>query len=187
MRIKDLDKQQRIKEAMVQLILRDGIDGASVSKIARVAGVSPSTIYVYYNSKEDMLAEVFQECSRQSYHYLMERVTPGMGGGDLIEAIVRGYFAFSVEHEDVFSFVEQCSRCPTLSQHVCDAECSFDIFELIHSSQRRGEIKHYGDWNLGALLFAPVRMLAMNRRTLATEGSDQLDELVRMLQDLLLP
>jgi len=46
MRIKDADKQQRIKEAMVRLFLREGIDGTSISKIAREAGVSPATIYV---------------------------------------------------------------------------------------------------------------------------------------------
>ena len=63
MRIRDCSKQQRIKEAMVRLILREGIDGTSVSKIAKEAGVSPATIYVYYNSKEEMLAEVFREYS----------------------------------------------------------------------------------------------------------------------------
>ena len=65
MRFKDEDKRQRIKDALVRLILRDGIDGVSVSKIAREAGVSPATIYVYYDSKEEMLAEVFREYSRR--------------------------------------------------------------------------------------------------------------------------
>ncbi|MBO6092338.1 MAG: TetR/AcrR family transcriptional regulator, partial [Oscillospiraceae bacterium] len=118
MRVRDQDKQQRIKEAMVHLILREGIDGTSISKIAREACVSPATIYVYYNSKEDMLAEVFREYSRQPYQYLMRRVRPDMGGDELIETIVRGCYAFSREHEEVFSFVEQCSRCPTLSESV---------------------------------------------------------------------
>ena len=184
MRTKDFDKQQRIKEAMVQLILREGIDGASVSKIAREAGVSPATIYVYYDSKEDMLSEVFQEYARQSYRYLMRRIRPEMDGGELIEAIVRGWFAFSTEYEDAFSFVEQCSRCPTLSEHVCEEECSCDIFDLIHAFQDRGEMRRYSDLNIGAVLFAPIRFLAMNRR-LPQEG-DPVDELVRMLQYLLL-
>ena len=73
MRSKDEKKQQRIKEAMVRLILREGIDGISVSKIAREAGVSSATIYVYYDSKEDMLAEVFREYSTAPYRYLMNR------------------------------------------------------------------------------------------------------------------
>ena len=39
---------------MASLILREGINGASVYKIAREAGVSPATIYIYYASKEEI-------------------------------------------------------------------------------------------------------------------------------------
>jgi len=184
MRSRDEDKQCRIKDAMVRLILREGIDGASVSKIAREAGVSPATIYVYYESKEAMLAEVFREYARRPYQYLMRIVRPDMDGRELIEAIVRGCYDFSTEHEDVFSFVEQCSRCPTLSAQVCDRECGCDIFDVIHAYQSRGELRRCSDWNMGAMLFAPVRFLAMNRQTAA--GQQQLDELIRMLQTLLL-
>ena len=35
MRARDPEKQQRIKEATVRLILREGIEGASVAKIAK--------------------------------------------------------------------------------------------------------------------------------------------------------
>ena len=70
MRTRDFDKQQRIKEAIVTVFLREGINGASISKIAQEASVSPATIYVYYSNKEEMLAEVFKEYSHQSYYYL---------------------------------------------------------------------------------------------------------------------
>ncbi|MBR3395145.1 MAG: helix-turn-helix transcriptional regulator, partial [Firmicutes bacterium] len=49
MRTRDPEKQKKIKEATVRLILREGINGASVAKIAREAEVSPATIYVYYD------------------------------------------------------------------------------------------------------------------------------------------
>ena len=184
MRIRDEEKQRRIKEAMVSLILREGIDGTSISKIAREAGVSAATIYVYYASKEEMLAEVFREYARQPYQYLMRVVHPDMDGRELIEAIVRGCYDFSTEHEDVFSFVEQCSRCPTLAEQVCDQDCCCDIMDLLHSYQSRGVLRRCSDWNMGAVLFAPVRFLAMNRSSCADPG--QLDELIRMLQMLLL-
>ena len=185
MRIKDQDKQRRIKDAMVRLILEEGIDGTSVSKIAREAGVSPATIYVYYDSKEEMLAEVFREYSHAPYHYLMQRVDPAMDGRALIEAIVRGYYAFSREHEEIFSFVEQCSRCPTLSEYVAEDECCCNVFDLLHAYQARGVMRPYSDRNLGAVLFAPVRFLA-NNRCPHSSGEDPLAELVRMLQTLLL-
>ncbi len=185
MRIKDADKQQRIKEAMVRLFLREGIDGTSISKIAREAGVSPATIYVYYDSKEEMLADVFREYSRQPYQYLMELIRPEMDGRELIDTIVRGCYTFNTEHEDIFSFVEQCSRNPYLAEQVCEQDCSYDIFDRIHAYQRRGELRYCSDWNLGAVLFAPVRFLAMNRSTAETDER-QLEELIRMVQALLL-
>ena len=184
MRLKDQDKQQRIKEAMVSLILREGIDGASVSKIAKEAGVSPATIYVYYDSKEEMLAEVFREFSNAPYRYLMRQVTPDMDAGTLIETIVRGSYRFSREHEDVFSFVEQCSRCPTLSDRVSEEECSCDILELLHRYQERGSLRRCSDWIMGAVLFAPVRFLATSSCMQGAE-EERLSELIEMLKELL--
>ena len=185
MRCKDEDKQKRIKEAMVSLILREGINGTSISKIAKEAGVSPATIYVYYDSKEDMLTEVFREYSRRPYQYLMSLVQPDMNGGELIETIIRGCYEFSVEYKDVFSFIEQCSRCPTLAQQVCEHDSSCDILDVIHSYQVRGELRSCTDWNMGALLFAPVRFLAMNN-TGTSENPAQLTELIHMIQTLFL-
>ena len=157
MRIKDGNKQQRIKEAMVSLILREGIDGTSVSKIAKEAGVSPATIYVYYNSKEEMLAEVFREYSSAPYRYLMQRVSADMDGNTLIETIVRGCYSFSREHEEIFSFVEQCSRCPTLSESVSEEECSLiylgqQVYEGIFLQDNISNLSHIIGGIIGAAI-----------------------------------
>ncbi len=186
MRTRDYDKQQRIKEATVRLILREGINGASVAKIAQEAGVSPATIYIYYSNKDEMLAEVFKEYSHQSYHYLMQRMVPEMSGAELIDTLVRGFFNYTVEHEEAFSFVEQCSRCPSLAQTVCETECCCDVFDVIHHYQELGIVKRYSDPNLSAVLFSPVRFLALNSRKMQFDVEAELSELVAMLQELLL-
>ena len=186
MRTRDPDKVKRIKAALVKLILSEGIENASVAKIAREAGISPATIYIYYDSKEDMLAEVYREYARQSYSYMMQLVRPDMGGRDLIEALIRGYYAFSVEHEEIFSFVEQCTHCPSLSGNVREEECSAGVMDLLRSYQERGVVKHYSEENLNAVLFAPVRFLSMNRMSPPEENRNRLNELISMMQDLLL-
>ena len=185
MRTRDEEKQQRIKEAIVRLILREGINGASISKIAHEAGVSPATIYVYYSSKEDMLASVYRECSSQSYRYLGRKIAAGMDAAQLIDTIVRGFYEYTVEHEEVFSFVEQCSHCPTLSPIVSEKDCCREIFSLLHARQDSGEIRSFSDASLAAVLFSPVRYLAMNRNLLESTEKE-LSELVRMMQILLI-
>lgn len=186
MRTRDLDKQQRIKQAIVQLILRDGINGLSMAKIAQEASVSPATIYIYYSSKEEMLTELYREYAYQSYHFLMKQMQPEMSGEELIERIVRGIYAYTVEHEEVFSFIEQCSRCPSLAETVSERDCCCDVFELIHKYQKLGVIRRYSDPSLYAVLFSPVKFLAQNRRLLPQDAGSQLDELVQMMQKLLL-
>ena len=154
MRTRDPEKQKKIKEATVRLILREGINGASVAKIAREAEVSPATIYVYYDSKESMLSEIFQEYSDQSYRYLLRRVDPSMDGAAVIESLVRGYYDYTLEHQEVYSFVEQCSRCPGLAEYVSEPDCCCGVFDVLHSYQKRGELKAYSDLGLAAVLFA---------------------------------
>ena len=180
MRARDPEKQQRIKEATVRLILREGIEGASVAKIAKEADVSPATIYIYYANKDEMLSEVFREYAHRSYRSLLDGVRPDMGGAELIDTLIRGYFAYSTENEEAFSFVEQCSRCPSLAEQATETECCHEVFELLHDYQSRGAIRMCSDTNLAAVLFAPVRFLAMQ-----SDCGDKLDELIAMLQTLL--
>ncbi len=185
MRTKDLEKQKRIKDAMISLVLKEGINGASVSKIAREAGVSPATIYVYYASKEDMLSEVFSEYAHSSYRYLSRSIDSGMSGADLIETLIRSTYAYALEHEEIFSFVEQCSCCPTIQESICARDCCMDLFDLIHAYQKQGVMRTYSDQNLTAVLFAPVKYMAMNRSSYL-HPEEALNELIVMMQKLLL-
>lgn len=61
MRQQDDDKKQRVKDAVKEVILQEGFGGASIAKIAKHAGVSSATVYIYYENKEDMMNSIFAE------------------------------------------------------------------------------------------------------------------------------
>ncbi|MDP4005040.1 TetR/AcrR family transcriptional regulator [Methylobacterium sp. NEAU K] len=48
------DKRRQILEGARTVFLSAGFDGASMGEIARAAGVSKGTLYVYFDSKEDL-------------------------------------------------------------------------------------------------------------------------------------
>jgi AcrR family transcriptional regulator len=54
----DPRKRQQILEGARRLFLAEGFDAASMGDIAKAAGVSKGTLYVYFESKEELFAEL---------------------------------------------------------------------------------------------------------------------------------
>src|SRR5580765_7709635 len=63
----DNAKRRQIIEGAREAFLAQGFDAASMNDIARAAGVSKGTLYVYFQDKEHLFAEIVQEeCTGQA-------------------------------------------------------------------------------------------------------------------------
>lgn len=59
MRPKDENKEIVIRQKAIELIVSKGFDGLSMQKLAKLANISASTIYVYFDSREDLVAKLY--------------------------------------------------------------------------------------------------------------------------------
>lgn len=71
MRYKDNTKKERIIISAIQLINEVGLAETSMSKIAKKAGVSAGTIYVYFENKEDMIKKLYLEVKKEMQQKLL--------------------------------------------------------------------------------------------------------------------
>ncbi len=180
-RKKDDEKQRNIKNAVVRLILEEGFQGASISKIARSAGVSPATVYIYYDSKEAMIQDIYQECFADAVHYLLECVRPGMSGEEAVAQLVRRYYQYIVRNREVFCFMEQFDTCPALCSG-CRAERGpAYVTRLLAELKKKHILGDFDPDNLYAILFSPVKQIACHSGS-GEPPEDRLDELIRMIQ-----
>src|SRR5580704_4763436 len=63
----DSAKRRQIVDGARDVFLAQGFDAASMNDIARAAGVSKGTLYVYFNNKEELFeAIVEEECDAQA-------------------------------------------------------------------------------------------------------------------------
>ncbi len=185
MRKKDFEKEQRVKQAVIKLILEEGFEGASISKIARAAGVSPATVYIYYDNKEQMLTSIYQEYANSGYEYLMGQICTDMDGRQMLSSLLRGYYAYITQNTEIFRFVEQCSHCPTLSaQEHQDVCCTFDFLDRMKDM---GLLRHYSNESLAALLFAPVKAISSRFPAADRRAEALLDELIQIVCEAVLP
>lgn len=57
MRTRDENKVCELHRRTIEMIVKDGLDGFGVNKLAKAAGVSPATIYIYYKDREDLIVQ----------------------------------------------------------------------------------------------------------------------------------
>lgn len=186
MRRKDDEKAQRIKEAVIAVVLEEGFGGASISKIAKRAGLSPATLYIYYENKESMLQAIYVDCSEELFGAVLDGVRNARSGEEKIERIMRGYFDFILGHETLFAFVEQFAASPALTHDCAQITGFVRTMELLAQWQSEEILRAYNTVNVYALLFQPVKMLAAGALSYHTDAEAQLAELVSITQRALL-
>jgi len=186
MRKKDDEKENSIKEAVIKLILQEGFHGTSISKIAKVAGVSPATVYIYYENKDAMLKDIYQEYSEDIFNHVLNRVHQDMCGQQLIEILVKSYYNYIKENEEIFNFVDQFSNCPSLANGCVGVKAISEMNQLILEMKRNEIIKNYSNENLFAFIFYPVKSIAVNKHKSPEEKEDLLQEMIEIIQVALL-
>jgi AcrR family transcriptional regulator len=72
MRTRDENKKQLIRKKAIELIVKEGLDGFSMNKVARAAGVSPATLYIYFKDKEDFITRITMEIANNMMTYALK-------------------------------------------------------------------------------------------------------------------
>ncbi len=186
MRKKDDEKQNSIKKSVVQLILQEGFQGTSISKIAKLAGVSPATVYIYYQNKEEMLRDIYQEYAEEIFEFLLQQLIPGMSGEELIDVLIRQYYHYMLENAEIFHFVDQFSSCPALHEgcQVLQGPISLNI--VLREYKELGILNNFNNENIWAMLFYPVKTIALRQHVTETASQELLDEMILIIRKALL-
>ena len=61
MRTRDSNKIKALEDATYDLVEEAGIANFSINKLAKRAGVSVATAYIYYANKADLLGQLFEK------------------------------------------------------------------------------------------------------------------------------
>src|ERR1700741_354339 len=62
-----LGKKDAILRAAIDVFAERGFFSAQVADVARAAGVAAGTVYLYFRSKDDILASIFERTMREAF------------------------------------------------------------------------------------------------------------------------
>jgi len=162
MRQRDEHKQEAIIQATIQLINETGFAASSVAKIAKKAEVSPATIYIYYQNKEDLLVSTYVDIKRKISEALLEDFDEKRPLRDIFHKLWVNIFTYISKYPDYFRFSEQFSHSPY--EELVDKQAMQAYFEPILAALRKGIeqriIKDVPFEMLTAFIFYPATNLA---------------------------
>jgi AcrR family transcriptional regulator len=186
MRTKDEQKKEALFEATVKLVNEIGFASSSVSKIAKEAKVSPSTIYVFFKNKEDLLVSTYLEIKRDMADALLADFDDKLPIRDIVKCVWFRTFSYISNNLEYFEYVEQFANSPYGS--LVDKEALDQYFIPILRAMERGIeqkiIKNVKRDLLSAFMWSPISRLANPRLCYGLElNEDDLETAFTMAWD----
>lgn len=173
---KSIDKRAALLNATLSLVNNGGIQGASMAKVAKVANVSPATIYLYFESKQDLVNQLYLDVKASFAGAAFKGYEQNIAVKESFESIWYNMSRFKLEHKAEASFLSQCDNTPMIDEKTRREGLLqlTPLFDLWGRGKSEGIIKDISPYLLYAYSIYPMAFL-MNMQN---RGLCQLDQRV---------
>ena len=139
-------KRKDIIDAAERVFFSKGYENASMDEVAKAAEYSKRTVYVYFNSKE----QIYFEIMIRGYRLLLRMIEESLREGapqsavEELRCVFFTFFRFSVEHRDYFKAIMEYETNEPAAQAGIENEARDECYRLgelmfghlIHALQR---------------------------------------------------
>jgi len=185
-RVKSNEKRTALLNATLSLINNNGFHDAPMSKIAKLAGISPATIYIYFECKQDLINQLYLEVkeafSNHAFLNFSEESPVKMG----FESIWYQIADFKLRFEDKSNFLSLCDNAPMVDEHIRKEGLKHlqPLLMLWERGQKEGIIKSISPYILYAFTIYPLAFLTNVKQKKACEFDKiKLDEAFHVAWD----
>ncbi len=107
MRTRNENKEQLVRQKALELLVNQGFEGFSMQKLAKAAGVSPATLYIYYKDKEDLITSIGIEIGKKFSANILKDFDPLLPFADGLRIQWRNRTQHALENKLETEFYEQ--------------------------------------------------------------------------------
>ena len=158
MRVKDDKKLKAICDAAIELITANGFSDTSMSKIAKAAQVSPATIYVYFENKEQLLNEIYLLVKREMCAEILRGVKSELTVAEAFKITWDNFYRYATKYPVRFAFAEQFANSPLVAGICKEAIMEFlkPLFDLFERGKQEKVFKDIPLEIFNAFTFSPL-------------------------------
>lgn len=112
------EKRKSLLNATLSLVNNNGFHAAPMSKIAKLAGVSPATIYIYFKNKQDLVDQLYLESKKHFSEYAFKNYNKDLGVENGFKLIWYNIAQFKLNEVDEAHFLSACDNTPMINEEV---------------------------------------------------------------------
>ncbi|MBO9612800.1 MAG: TetR/AcrR family transcriptional regulator [Dyadobacter sp.] len=159
MRLRDATKEALIREKAIELIVNHGFDGLSMHKLAKAAGVSVATIYIYFKDREDLIQQVYTDESRKMTEATLVNFDPDAHFDEGLKRQWINRMTYCLENPYSMTFMEQVKHSPLVERSTVDTRFLQAMQRFVHNAIDRKEIMPLPVEIYWSIAFAPLYQL----------------------------
>jgi len=163
---KSIDKRNALIKATIDLVNNNGFHATPMSKIAKMANVSPATIYLYFENKQDLVNRTYIEVKAKYTAYAFETYDPSLSVEAGFEIIWKRIANFKLKECENAMFLAQCDNSPMIDEPSRQEGIKHlqPLLDLWERGKKEGIIKPISDYLLYAYAINPLSFLMMAQK-----------------------
>ncbi len=168
---KVLDKKSALLNATLTLVNNHGFHNAPMAKIAKLAGVSPATIYLYFENKQDLINSLYLEVKKSFSDFAFQDYDETMSVKKGFEMIWFNIAHYKLNSISEANFLSQCDTSPMIDEaiRIEGLKNLQPLLDLWKRGKSEGIIKPISDYVLYAHTIYPLSfLLEMQQRNIFT-------------------
>ena len=158
---KSIDKRNALINATIQLVNSNGFHQTAMSKIAKMANVSPATIYLYFENKQDLVNQTYLEVKSNYTQFIFKDYNEYLNVKQSFKAIWKRIAEYNQTECAYSLFLNQCNNTPILDtpSRMEGIKHLQPLLDLWERGQKEKVIKPYSDYLLYAYSINPLTFL----------------------------
>ncbi|WP_252812125.1 TetR/AcrR family transcriptional regulator [Flavobacterium sp. NRK1] len=109
MRTRNIIKEELVKQKAIEIIVKYGLEGFTINKLAKACGISVGTPYVYYKDKDELILKIVLEEGAKMEEAMNKNFDPQTGFEDGLRMQWRNRIDYMIQYPLLGQFFDQIS------------------------------------------------------------------------------
>lgn len=136
------DKKKAIFNSTLELIRSHGFHGAAMSLIAKNADVAAGTIYHYFESKDQLICELYTYVRGRLVDVVNEGIMNEGSYKEKFDCMWQGVYEFYNQNPEVLIFIEQFVNSPYHENKRLDDQQDRPLYNFFLEGMNKGYLKN---------------------------------------------